>query len=138
MNTDIEIRGTRLARLWMLIAAVYLIVGVTFGIGMAAMQKFEFAPVHAHINLLGWATMGLSGLIYDRFPKAGGSRLGVLHFWSFNLLTPVLLAGLVFMFAGHPELEPVMVVGSLGVLMSLLLFVVNLFLNAKHGTAVRN
>ena len=128
----IEQRGARLARLWILIAAVYLIVGVGFGIGMAAMQKFQFAPVHAHINLLGWATMGLAGLIYDRFPRAGGSRLGVIHFWSFNLLSPVLIAGLIFMFAGHPEMEPVMVVGSLGILASLIVFAVNLFLNAKR------
>ena len=128
----IEQRGARMARLWILIAAVYLLVGVGFGIGMAAMQKFEFAPVHAHINLLGWATMALSGLIYGRFPQAGGSRLGLIHFWSFNLLTPVLLAGLVFMFAGHPEMEPVMVVGSLGVLASLVVFVVNLFLNTRR------
>lgn len=128
----IEQRGARYARLWILIAAIYLILGVSFGIGMAAMQKFQFAPVHAHINLLGWATMGLAGLIYDRFPRAGGSRLGVIHFWSFNLLTPVLLAGLLCMFAGHPELEPLMVVGSLGVLASLLVFVVNLFINAKR------
>ena len=128
----IEQRGQRLARLWILIAVCYLIVGVSFGIGMAAMQKFEFAPVHAHINLLGWASMALVGLIYDRFPKAGGSRLGVIHFWSFNLLSPVLIAGLVFMFAGHPEMEPVMVVGSLGILASLIVFAVNLFLNAKR------
>ncbi|HEY1992054.1 MAG TPA: cytochrome-c oxidase [Gammaproteobacteria bacterium] len=132
MTTEPEARGARMARLWILIAACYLLVGVAFGIGMAAMQKFQFAPVHAHINLLGWATMGLCGLIYGRFPQAGGSRLGILHFWSFQLLTPVLLAGLLFMFAGHPEMEPVMVVGSLGVLASLLVFVVNLFLNAKQ------
>lgn len=128
----IEQRGARMARLWILIAACYLIVGVTFGIGMAAMQKLGFAPVHAHINLLGWVSLALFGLIYGRFPKAGGSRLGIIHFWSFNLLTPVLLAGLMFMFAGHPEMEPVMVVGSLGVLASLLVFVVNLFLNTTH------
>jgi hypothetical protein len=133
MTTDIELRGARLARLWILIAACYLIVGVSFGISMAAMQKFEFAPVHAHINLLGWASMALMGLIYDRFPRAGGSRLGLIHFWSFNLLSPVLIAGLVFMFAGHPEMEPVMVVGSLGILASLLVFVVNLFLNTGRG-----
>lgn len=127
----IERRGQRLARLWILIAVCYLIVGVSFGIGMAAMQKFEFAPVHAHINLLGWTSMALVGLIYERFPTAGGSRLGVIHFWSFNLLSPVLIAGLIFMFAGHPEMEPVMVVGSLGILASLIVFAVNLFLNAK-------
>jgi len=131
MANDTETRGMQLARLWILIAVCYLIVGVSFGIGMAAMQKFEYAPVHAHINLLGWATMALSGLIYGRYPQAGGSRLGVIHFWSFNLLAPVLLAGLIFMFAGHPEMEPVMVVGSLGVLASLLVFAVNLFMNTR-------
>src|SRR5690242_21883815 len=101
----IEQRGQGLARLWILIAACYLLIGVSFGIGMAAMGKFEFAPVHAHVNLLGWATMGLTGLIYGRYPQAGGSRLGVIHFWSYQLLTPVLLAGLVFQLAGNPELE---------------------------------
>jgi len=132
MSVDIESRGTRLARLWILISVCYLLIGVAFGIGMAAMQKFEFAPVHAHINLLGWASMALTGLIYARFPRAGGSRLGVIHFWSFNILSPVLIAGLVFMFAGHPEMEPVMVVGSLGILASLVVFAVNLFLNTKR------
>ena len=127
----IEQRGARLARLWILLGACYLIVGVSFGIGMSAMEKFQFAPVHAHINLLGWATMALTGLIYGRFPKAGGSRLGVIHFWAFNLLTPVLLAGLIFMFAGNPQMEPLLVVGSMGVLAALLLFVVNLFLNTR-------
>jgi len=131
MATDIEARGARLARLWILIAVCYLIVGVSFGIGMAAMQKFQFIPVHAHINLLGWATMALTGLIYGRYPQAGGNRLGVLHFWSFNILSPVLIAGLIFMFSGHPEMEPVMVVGSMGILASLLVFAVNLFLNIK-------
>ena len=127
----IEQRGARQARLWILIAVCYLIVGVSFGIVMSAMEKFQFAPVHAHINLLGWATMALTGLIYSRFPKAGGSRLGVIHFWSFNLLTPVLLAGLVFFFAGNPSMEPLLEVGSMGVLASLLLFAVNLFLNTR-------
>jgi len=127
----IEQRGARLARLWMLFAACYLLVGVSFGIGMAASGKLQFAPVHAHINLLGWATMALTGLIYSRFPQAGGSRLGVVHFWSFQILSPILIAGLIFMFSGHPEMEPVMVVGSLGILVSLLVFVVNLFRNTK-------
>ena len=131
MTTDIETRGAQLARLWILIAVCYLIVGVAFGICMGATKHFEFIPVHAHINLLGWASMALTGLIYGRYPRAGGSRLGVLHFWSFNLLSPVLLAGLIFMFAGHPEMEPVMIVGSLGILASLLVFAANLFMNTR-------
>ncbi|HEY4128915.1 MAG TPA: cytochrome-c oxidase [Gammaproteobacteria bacterium] len=128
---SIEVRGARLARLWILLAVCYLIVGVVFGIGMGATQQLQYAPVHAHINLLGWATMALTGLIYARFPQAGGNRLGVLHFWSFQILFPILIAGLIFMFAGHPEMQPVMIVGSLGILLSLVLFAVNLFQNMK-------
>jgi hypothetical protein len=133
MDMNIEARGARYARLWILLAVIYLIVGVAFGIGLAATQKLQYAPVHAHINLLGWATMALAGLIYERFPKAGGSRLGVLHFWSFQILFPILIAGLIFMFAGHPEMEPVMIVGSLGILASLLVFAVNLFRNMRRN-----
>ncbi|HEX4299275.1 MAG TPA: cytochrome-c oxidase [Gammaproteobacteria bacterium] len=128
-----EARGTRYARLWILLAVIYLIVGVAFGIGMGATEKLQYAPVHAHINLLGWATMALSGLIYERFPRAGGSRLGVVHFWSFQILFPILIAGLIFMFAGHPEMQAVMIVGSLGILASLLVFAVNLFQNMKRN-----
>lgn len=135
MTINIAARGARLARLWILIAVCYIIVGVVFGIGMAATQKLQFIPVHAHINLLGWATMALTGLIYARYPEAGGSRLGVLHFWSYNILLPLLVIGLICMFAGHPELEPVMVIGSLGVLASLLIFAVNLFLNIPKPPA---
>jgi hypothetical protein len=131
MDMNIEARGARYARLWILLAVIYLIVGVSFGIGMGATEKLQYAPVHAHINLLGWATMALAGLIYERFPRAGGSRLGVLHFWSFQILFPVLIAGLIFMFAGHPEMQPVLIVGSLGILASLLMFAVNLFRNMK-------
>jgi hypothetical protein len=133
MATDIETRGAHLARLWILLAVCYLIVGVAFGIGMGATEKLQYAPVHAHINLLGWATMALTGLIYWHFPQAGGSRLGVLHFWSFQILFPILIAGLFFMFAGHPEMQPVLIVGSLGILISLLMFAVNLFRNMKRS-----
>ncbi len=128
----IEARGARYARLWILLAVIYLILGVIFGIGMGATEKLQYAPVHAHINLLGWATMALSGLIYERFPRAGGSRLGVVHFWSFQILFPTLIAALIFMFAGHPEIVPVMIVGSLGILISLLIFAANLFLNMRQ------
>ena len=131
MATDIQARGARLSRLWILIAVCYLIVGVVFGIGMAASNQFQFVPVHAHVNLLGWATMALAGLIYDRYPLAGGSRLGVLHFWSYNIVLPLLMAGLIFMFAGHPEMEPLMIAGSIGMLASLLVFAVNLFMNLR-------
>ena len=83
MTNEIEIRGARMARLWILIAAVYLILGVSFGIGMAAMQKFQFAPVHAHINLLGWVSMSLFAFFYRLWPAAAATKLAKVQFWIY-------------------------------------------------------
>ena len=39
------------------IAVVYLVVGATLGLGMGIAQTFTLAPVHAHLVLLGWASL---------------------------------------------------------------------------------
>lgn len=131
MANEIEARGARMARLWILIAAIYLVVGFGLGAFMGGTHEFQYAPVHAHVNLLGWATMALAGLIYERYPRAGGSKLGILHFWLHNLLLPPLMLVLFGLYAGHPDLDPV--AGALGGAMgiAILVFAVNLFLNMK-------
>lgn len=134
MAKDIEARGARMARIWILIAVTYLVVGVGLGAFMGATHAFQYAPVHAHVNLLGWATMALAGLIYERYPRAGGSKLGMAHFWLHNLALPPLMLVLFYMYAGHPSFEPA--AGALGGIMGLaiLVFAVNLFLNMKKAT----
>jgi len=131
MNLDIESRGRRLARLWLLIAVTYLLVGACFGVYMGATQQFTLVAVHAHINLLGWASMALAGLIYDRFPQAGGSTLGVVHFWMHNLTLPVLMVLLGLFLSGSAGLGPVVGVVSVVMLLTLVVFAVNLYTNLK-------
>ena len=70
------------------IAVFYLLVGICLGIWMGAHENFTLAPLHAHLNLLGWATMALAGLIYNLFPQAGASRLAKVHFWLANVSFP--------------------------------------------------
>ena len=92
------------------IAAVYLAIGVTMGLAMGITQKFALHPVHAHINLLGWATMALAGLIYVQFPAAAQTRLAKIHFWIHNLALPVMMVALAFLLSGYAQalyfLEP--------------------------------
>jgi hypothetical protein len=57
------------------IAALYLVVGVAMGIVMGITQKFTLVPVHAHINLLGWASLGIMGVIYHAYPAAAQTLL---------------------------------------------------------------
>ncbi|MBV9044734.1 MAG: hypothetical protein JO167_02465 [Alphaproteobacteria bacterium] len=45
-------------------AALLLLAGMGLGEYMGAREDFVLAPVHAHLNLLGWATMALYGTFY--------------------------------------------------------------------------
>ena len=133
--TDIEACGKRMARRWILIAVTYLLVGAGLGVYMGATLAFQFAPVHAHLNLLGWASMALAGLIYDRFPAAGGSRLGMVHFWMHNLILPISMILLFASIAGAKVPDAALAVAAILLWLTLLSFAVNLYLHVKPSAA---
>lgn len=132
MNSELEQRGARMALIWLKLAVSYLVLGVLLGLVMGITHHFEFIPVHAHINLLGWASLGLAGVIYHLFPRAGGHWLGLLHFWLHNLGLPLFVIGLFAMLAGHPKAEFLVVVGAITAITGILLFAINLFVNLKN------
>jgi cbb3-type cytochrome oxidase subunit 1 len=109
------------------IAALYLLLGVTLGIGMGMTQQFALAPVHAHVNLLGWASLAIIGVVYRVYPNAAETRLARVHFWGHNLGLPVFMLGLALIFSGHAEFHPMVNVGATVVFLSLVAFVVNLW-----------
>jgi hypothetical protein len=47
-----------------LLAAITVTVGMCLGIFMGINQDFTLAPVHAHLNLLGWVSLFLFGIYY--------------------------------------------------------------------------
>ena len=97
------------------LAALYLVLGVTMGIVMGIAHEFVLAPVHAHINLLGFATLEIVGLVYHAYPAAAQTRLATAHFWIHNTALPVFMVGLGFALTGHDGFVPVTIVGALGV-----------------------
>ena len=109
------------------VAAVYLVVGVTMGIVMGVTHEFVLAPVHAHINLLGWATLAIIGVIYHAYPAAGATRLAAVHFWIHNTALPVFMVGLGFALTGHEAFLPVTIVGAIGVAIGIVVFSVNIW-----------
>lgn len=117
------------------IAVVYLVAGVLFGQFMGITQRFAYADFHAHINLLGWATLALSGVIYTLFPKAGETRLATVHFWLHNVGLPIFAVGL-FLFATNDQRGlPFAIVGSTLAILGLITFATNVWLNAKPVAA---
>jgi len=118
--------------IWLKLAVLYLVLGISVGIGMGASQNFTLRPVHAHINLLGWTTMALAGLIYSVFPQAGASVLARVHFWLLNLALPVMMVALSLLLFGMTAIEPVLAISEIIGAVAIVVFAVNLFVNLKN------
>lgn len=115
------------------IAVVYLVLGAILGLAMGIKQNFALAPVHAHVLLLGWASLGLAGIVYHLYPAAAETRLARFHFWLHNLGLPVFMVGLGFVLTGTETIVPVVIVAAIAVLIGLVLFAANVLLNAKSA-----
>jgi len=114
------------------IAVVYLVIGVVMGIVMGITRQFQFAPVHAHVNLLGWATFAIGGLVYMLFPQAAATRLAAWHFWLLNIGAPVFMISLYLIVAGNEAAVPVTIAGSFITLAALIVFLINVFVNVRE------
>ena len=113
------------------IAAIYLAIGVSMGLYMGITQSFKLHPVHAHINLLGWASMALFGVIYVQFPAAAETTLARIHFWMHNLALPVFMVALTFLLSGHAEMALAVEIAATVTGVGIALFVINLCLNVR-------
>ena len=118
--------------IWLKLAVLYLVIGVAMGIGMGATENFTLRPVHAHVNLLGWVTLALAGLIYTLFPHAAQSRLARIHFWLQNLATPVMLVALAALVFGHRGAIPILATAEIVTAVGILAFALNIFLNLRR------
>jgi hypothetical protein len=118
---------------WIKLAVLYLVVGVAIGIGMGASQNFTLRPVHAHVNLLGWTTLAISGIIYTIFPQTGSTTLARIHFWLLNLALPLMMGSLAYvLLTGDVKVLPVLVVSEISAAVSILAMMANIFLNLQN------
>jgi len=124
-----------LSRRWFMCAISYFVIGAGLGVFMGASGDHSLYPAHAHINLLGWASMGLTGLLYRSFPAAAQSALATWHFWLYQLAAPVMLLAVVAIYSGYREAEPIAGVASIVVLVSILLFWWVIFSGRKSTAA---
>jgi hypothetical protein len=72
-------------RWFILIGLLYGTFGFGFGIWVGINERFEQAHLHAHINLIGFASMTLFGLLYRSFPALAESKLAPWHFILYNV-----------------------------------------------------
>lgn len=89
---------------------------------LAASNHHDQGPTHAHLNLLGWVSMAIFGLVYRAFPSLAEGALPKVHFWIMNVGIIGMIAGLFLMFSGHMEFVPLSAASSIVVLIGMLVF----------------
>lgn len=129
-----EVDAERLSRRWFLAAITYFVIGAGFGVYMGASGDHAPFSVHSHISLLGWASMGLTGLLYKSFPAAAQTRSAAWHFWLYQISVPVMLIAVAAITAGNKSADPIAGIASVVLLVSVLLFWWAVF-SARNKTA---
>ena len=120
--------GNRLIK----ISVVYFSVGVALGLYMSIAHRYTQSSVHVHINLLGWVSLAIAGILYTRFPELAATTLAKIHFWLHNITLPIMMIGLGFILLGQAALTPVVAASGTILVLSIILFAINVLSNLKQ------
>ena len=122
-----------ISRSFVLAGTVFLVIGIGFGIHMGASGKHDFAPLHTHLNLLGFVLPMVFALTYRSYPAMGESKLAGYHFWLHIVPATVLLVMLFLLLAGsitEASMFPIAPIAELLIFVGVLLFLANAVKNA--------
>jgi len=108
--------------LYVVIGALYLVIGMLLGIVMGIHQDFTLGPVHAHINLVGFSAHCVLGLIYRAWPTLKEGALALIQFLLFVIGSPILLVGIAV--AIKSANAALAIIGSMLVILGAVLFLV--------------
>ena len=111
-----------LARVCWISAPVYVLVGMGFGIWMAVADQRIYSAAHAHLNLLGWVTIGLFGTFYTVMPRAAEWTLSKIQVGLAQLGTILMFPGIILEVAGMDD--KLVSAGSVFAILAMILFLV--------------
>ena len=117
------------------LAVVFVLVGIAMGIGMAMSQNHSIMPAHAHLNLLGWVSLFLFGIYYERRPRLDASKLALVQVTLWSAGTVVLTVAVAAIHLGYKAADPLAGIASLVVLAAMLLFAYFVFRPATSSAA---
>lgn len=122
-----------ISRNFLVIGSCYLLIGILLGMYMGGSGDHSMAPVHAHINLLGFTLMAVFACVYKLFPAMAGGKLATIHFWMHQIGALILIIMLFMLFTGNISeagMAPVAPLAEALVLISVGVFAFNAFKNA--------
>jgi len=123
-----------LDRLFLLTGLVFLLIGMAFGLKMAATMDFTLHGLHAHLNLLGFVLMTLFALSYRSWPKMQESKLATVHYFLHTICVAISMVLLYFLLTNPdmgPKIGPVMEIFLGGAYFGVLIFAYLVLTRAK-------
>lgn len=112
-------------------AVLYALTGMGLGMYMGASGDHTLAPVHAHINLLGWTTLALMGTFYALAGERANRTLAWVNFAVSNLANLITLPLLALLMQGNTSVIPVMSAGEMMLVAGMALFGVSILVVAR-------
>lgn len=117
---------------FLLVAPIYGILGMLLGMVMGSNSDFTMAPVHAHMNLLGFVAIMLYGLTYKAYPGMAASKIANIHFYAVNLGVIFMIPSLAVLLQKDTSALPFLLIGEIFTIGSLVLFFINICLHRKE------
>ena len=111
---------SKLALSFFATAALCALGGMVWGIIMAASGDHGMMPAHAHLNLMGWATLALMGTYYALSGRGG--RLGWINYALSTLGVVIAIPSLGLVLAGNQAAEKGATVGAILALLGMAVF----------------
>ncbi|MCB1426231.1 MAG: hypothetical protein R3D65_15270 [Zhengella sp.] len=109
-----------IAFLFVATAALFVTIGMVWGIQMSASGNHMLSGAHAHLNLIGWVTMGLFGFYYHLVPAAAARPLAKVHYGVATLGVLTIVPGIVMVL--RQQGETLAAIGSVLTILSMLIF----------------
>lgn len=111
--------------IFIIAALLCLLAGEFFGIWMSqSTDRFSLAPAHAHLNLAGFVTLCLYGLIHRAYPQLAGAKLALPQCLLAILGAVIMAPGILIAITSGDQNLTLAIAGSLGVLLGTLLFAI--------------
>lgn len=106
---------------------------------MSMTLQLNWGSAHAHVNLVGFATTALFGVIYTIYPQAAKTKLGIWHFWLHHIGVPVfLLSAFLVQVPGMLDTAHIFTyTGGGAFLLGVILFIINAFTNINEANVLK-
>lgn len=104
--------------------------GIALGMWMGAHQDFTLAPLHAHINLVGFTLMTVFGIVYRVIPEMAASTFAKVHLWLHELGVLVMLPMLFLVLRGNGGVEMILAAAEGVVFLGIVAWTVNVIRTA--------